>query len=66
MVPMCIVWAKHEAEDAVRGPLRWAVNLLAGIFAFGWTGGCPVHMLSTADGSDHRTTVPRRFGNEKK
>jgi hypothetical protein len=65
MVPQCIVWTKKEAEDAVCGSLRWAVNTLTGIFAFGWTDGCPVHMLSTAYGSHHRTTVPRQVGRDK-
>jgi hypothetical protein len=66
MVPMYIIWAKNEAEDAVHGALRWSVNLLAGIFAFGWMDGCPVQMRSTADSSDQRTTFPRQVGNEKK
>jgi hypothetical protein len=62
MVPKCIVRTKKEAEDAGRGALRWAVNSLSEIFTFGWTDGCPVHMLSTADGSHQRTTVPRQVG----
>jgi hypothetical protein len=41
------------------------VNLLAGIFAFGWTDGNLVHMVSTADGSDQRTTVSRPIGKDK-
>jgi hypothetical protein len=65
MVPKCIIWMKREAEDDGRGALWWAVNLLAGIFAFGWTDGCPVHMLLTADGSNQKTTVPRQVSEEK-
>jgi hypothetical protein len=65
MVPQCIVWTKKEAEDAVRGSLRWAVNTLAGIFAFGWTDGCPVHMIYMADGSHQRTTVLHQVGRDK-
>jgi hypothetical protein len=52
MVPECIIYTTTEAEKAGRGALKWAVNLLAGIYAFGWSDGNPVHMLSTADGSD--------------
>jgi hypothetical protein len=65
MVPPFIVWTKKEAEDAGSGALIWAVNTLTGIFAFGWTDGCPVHMLSTADGSHQQTTVPRQVGRVK-
>jgi hypothetical protein len=45
--------------------LRWAVNLLEGVFNFGWTGGCPFHMILTAYGSHHRTTVLHQVGKEK-
>jgi hypothetical protein len=38
------------------------VNLLAGIFAFEWTDGNPVHMLYTADGLDQLTTVSHQIG----
>jgi hypothetical protein len=48
MVPECII----EAEKAGHGAIKWAVNLLAGIYDFGWSDGDPVHMVSTADGSD--------------
>jgi hypothetical protein len=65
MVTQCIVWMKKEAEDAVRGYLRWAVNTLAGIFAFGWTDGCPVHMIYMVDGSHQRTNVPRQVDRDK-
>jgi hypothetical protein len=65
MAPQCIVWMKKEAEDAVRGSLRWAVNTLIGIFAFGWTNGCPVHMLYMTDGSHQQTTVPHQVGMDK-
>jgi hypothetical protein len=65
MVPQCICWTKKEEEDAARGSLRWAGNTLTGIFAFGWTDGCPVHMLSKADVSHQRTTVPRQVGRDK-
>jgi hypothetical protein len=39
------------------GALKWAVNLLAGIFAFGWTCNSPAHILSTVDGSHQWITV---------
>jgi hypothetical protein len=42
------------------------VNLLAGIFAFTWTDGNPVHMMSTADGSDQLTTMSRQIGKDKR
>jgi hypothetical protein len=35
MVPESIIFTKTEAEKAGRGALKWAVNLPAGIFAFG-------------------------------
>jgi hypothetical protein len=65
MVPKCIIWTKKDAEDSVCGDLWWAENLLARIFAFGWTDGCPVNMRLTADGSDQRTNVPHRVGKKK-
>jgi hypothetical protein len=49
-----------------RGALKWAVNLLAVIFSFGWKDGNPVHMLSTADGSDQLTTVSHQIGKDKR
>jgi hypothetical protein len=49
---------KQEAEDTVHGALRWTVNLLAGIFTFGWTDGCPVHMLLTAGDSHYEESTP--------
>jgi hypothetical protein len=66
MVPECIIYTKTEAEKAGRGTLKWAVNLLTGIYAFGWSDGNPVHMLSTADGSDQVTTVSRQNGKDKR
>jgi hypothetical protein len=33
------------------------MNLLAGIFGFGWADGNPMHMLSASDGSDQLKTV---------
>jgi hypothetical protein len=66
MVPGNIVYTNTEAEKAGRGTLKWAVNLLAGIFAFGWTVGNPAHMLSTADGSDQLTTVSCQIGKDKR
>jgi hypothetical protein len=50
MVPQCIIYTNTEAEKAERGALKWAVNLLAGMFAFGWTDGNHVHMFSYVDG----------------
>jgi hypothetical protein len=35
MVPASIIYTKTEAEKAGKGALKWAVNLLPGIFAFG-------------------------------
>jgi hypothetical protein len=58
--------AKTEAEKAGRGALKRAVNLLAGIYAFGCSDGNPVHMLSTASGSDQVTTVSRQIGKDKR
>jgi hypothetical protein len=66
MVPECIIYAKTEAEKAGRGALKWALNLLAGIYAFGWSDGNPVHMLSAADDSDQVTTVSRQIGKDKR
>jgi hypothetical protein len=65
MVPKCIIWKKKEAGDAGRGGLRWAINLLAGIFTLGWRDGCPVNMLSNDDGSHQRTTVHHQISKEK-
>jgi hypothetical protein len=66
MVPASIVYTKAEAEKSGRGALKWAVNLLAGIFAFGWTIGNPVHMLSTPDGSYQMMTVSCKIGKDKR
>jgi hypothetical protein len=56
---------KKKAEDAVCGYLRWSVNTLAGIYSFDCTSGCPVHVISTADGSHDQTTMPRQVGRDK-
>jgi hypothetical protein len=66
MVPECIIYTKTEVEKAGRGTLKWAVNLLAGIYAFGWSDGNLVHMMSTADGSDQVTTVSWQIGKDKR
>jgi hypothetical protein len=66
MVHASIIYTKTEAEKVGRGTLRWAVNLLAGIVAFGWNDGKTMHMLSTADGSDQWTTVSRQIGKDKR
>jgi hypothetical protein len=42
------------------------VNLLAGIFAFGWTDVNPVHMMSTAVASDQMTTMSCHIGKDKR
>jgi hypothetical protein len=61
MVLECIIYTKTEAKKARHSALKWPVNLLAGIYAFRWSDGSPVHMLSTADGSDQVTTVSRQI-----
>jgi hypothetical protein len=66
MVPECIIYTKTKAEKAGRGALKWAVNLLAGIYAFGWSDGNLFHMMSTADGSDQVTAVSRQIGKDKR
>jgi hypothetical protein len=66
MVPECIIYTKTEAEKAGRGALKWAVNLLAGIYALGWSDGNPFHIMSTADGSDQVTTVSRQIRKDKR
>jgi hypothetical protein len=66
MVSECIIYTKTEAEKAGRGALKCTVNLLAGIYAFGWSDGNPVHMLSTAEGSDQVTTVSWNIGKDER
>jgi hypothetical protein len=66
MVPECIIYTKTEADKAGRGALKWAVNLLSGIYAFGWSDGKPIHMLSTAGGSDQLSTVSRQIRKDKR
>jgi hypothetical protein len=65
MIQQLIIYIKTEAEKAGWGALKWAVNLLAGVFAFLWTDGYPVHMLSTADGLDQLTTVSHQIEKDK-
>jgi hypothetical protein len=66
MVPECIIYMKTESVKAGRSALKWAVNLLAGIYAFGWSDGNHVHMMSTADGSDQVTTVSWQIRKDKR
>jgi hypothetical protein len=66
MVQECIIYTKTEAGKAGGGALKWAVNLLAGIYALGWSDGNHVDMLSTADGSDQVTTVSWQIGKDKR
>jgi hypothetical protein len=61
-----VLTTKTKAEKAERGALKWAVNLLAGIYAFGWSDGNPVHIMSTADGSDQVTTLSRQIEKDKR
>jgi hypothetical protein len=66
MVTQCIIYTKTESENTGRVLLEWAVNLLTGISAFGWTDGSPVHMSSYVDGSNQLTTVSRHIGKDKR
>ena len=51
----CIQFSKLEARNMEHGSLWMMVNMHFGIMAFGWLDGNPVHMLSTADGTNVST-----------
>eukprot|EP00978_Attheya_sp_CCMP212_P001189 scaffold2466_cov40-Attheya_sp.AAC.2 len=51
LTPHSVRFSKKDADNYPRGSYRMAVALKEHMSIFGWNDGCPVHMLSTADGT---------------
>ena len=59
MSPKVVTFTEAEARKEKRGPCRLAVNQENNLVAIGWIDGNPVHLITTADGTE-MTHVTRR------
>ncbi|MGH7974333.1 MAG: hypothetical protein ACREBR_02310, partial [bacterium] len=62
--PKPVIFTKQEAKNKPRGSIKVAVNDRFKMTAVGWLDGNPVHMLSTADGTENGS-VTRRIGGQQ-
>jgi hypothetical protein len=60
MVPSQIILTKSETATLPGGYARMDICEFAKMMTLGWTDKNPVHFVSTADGSEARTTVQRQ------
>jgi hypothetical protein len=65
MVPSQILLTKVDCKKSADGYIQMAVCEFEKMQAFGWNDNNPVHILSTADSSQERTTVWRQRGAAK-
>jgi hypothetical protein len=65
MFPKAVIFTKAEARKEKRGTSRLAVNKENNLVAIGWIDGNPVHMITTADGTEI-TSVKQRIQQEQK
>jgi len=62
--PKGVMFTRTEADKAGRGCIKRMVDETNGIVAYGWVDGNPVHLITTADGTEVGS-VTRQIRNEK-
>jgi hypothetical protein len=65
MFPKIVTFTEAEARKERRGSCRLAVNQENNLVAIGWIDGNPVHLITTADGTE-MTHVTRRVQQEQR
>ena len=65
MFPKVVTFTEAEARKERRGSCRLAVNQENNLVAIGWIDGNPVHLITTADGTE-KTHVTRRVQQEQR
>jgi hypothetical protein len=65
MFPKMVTFTEAEARKERRGSCRLAVNQENNLVAIGWIDGNPVHLITTADGTE-MTQVKRRVQQEQR